>query len=82
MMGDAAFAAYQTYMKESNVVVTDKHQFVGGAVGYKVLVGNREVVVVNERFVPENEAWGLIPPPSRWRAPAGILPLRIQASLH
>lgn len=59
MMGDAAFAAYQTYMKESNVVVTDKHQFVGGAVGYKVLVGNREVVVVNERFVPENEAWGV-----------------------
>lgn len=59
MLGDNAFAAYQTYMKENNVVVTDKHQFVGGAVGYKVLVGNREVVIVNERFVPDNEAWGV-----------------------
>ena len=59
MMGDDAFAAYQTYMKENNVVVVDKHQFVGGAVGYKVLVGNREVVIVNERFVPSDEAWGV-----------------------
>lgn len=59
MMGDEAFAAYQTYMKENNVVVVDKHQFVGGAVGYKVLVGNREVVIVNERFVPDDEAWGV-----------------------
>lgn len=59
MMGDTAFSAYQTYMKENNVVVSDKHQFVGGAVGYKVLVGNREVVIVNERFVPDNEAWGV-----------------------
>ncbi len=59
MMGDDAFAAYQTYMKENNVVVVDKHQFVGGAVGYKVLVGNREVIIVNERFVPDDEAWGV-----------------------
>ena len=59
MMGDDAFAAYQTYMKENNVVVTTKHQFIGGAVGYKVLVGNREVVIVNERFVPDDEAWGV-----------------------
>ncbi len=59
MMGDAAFAAYQTYMRENNVTLTDKHQFVGGAVGYKVLVGNREVIVVNERFVPDGEAWGV-----------------------
>ncbi|MCI8331333.1 MAG: phage major capsid protein [Clostridiales bacterium] len=59
MMGDTAFSSYQTYMKENNVVVSDKHQFVGGAVGYKVLVGNREVVIVNERFVPDNEAWGV-----------------------
>lgn len=59
MLGDKAFEAYQTYMKENNVVVTDKHQFVGGAVGYKVLVGNREVIVVNERFVPDTEAWGV-----------------------
>lgn len=59
MMGDEAFAAYQTYMKENNVVVAEKHQFVGGAVGYKVLVGNREAVIVNERFVPDTEAWGV-----------------------
>lgn len=59
MMGDDAFLAYQDYMRTNNVVVTDKHQFVGGAVGYKVLVGSNEVVIVNERFVPANEAWGV-----------------------
>ena len=59
MMGDDAFLAYQDYIRTNNVVVTDKHQFVGGAVGYKVLVGSNEVVIVNERFVPGDEAWGV-----------------------
>ena len=59
MCGDDAFAVYQQYMRDSNVVVVDKMNFQGGAVGYKVLVGNREVCVVNERFVPAGEAWGV-----------------------
>ncbi len=59
MMGDDAFRAYQQYMRANNIVVCEKHKFVGGAVGYKVLAGNQEVVIVNERFVPANEAWGV-----------------------
>lgn len=59
MMGDAAFLAYQDYIHTNNVTVAEKHHFVGGAVGYKVLVGSNEVVIVNERFVPENEVWGV-----------------------
>lgn len=59
MMGDAAFLAYQDYIHTNNMVIADKHYFVGGAVGYKVLVGAKEVVVVNERFVPEDEIWGV-----------------------
>ena len=59
MMGDNAFRAYQEYMSTSNVKVVDKQRFVGGAVGYKVLCGSRETVIVNERFVPSDEAWGV-----------------------
>lgn len=59
MMGDAAFLAYQDYIHTNNIVVTDKYRFVGGAVGYKLLVGSNEVIIVNERFVPENEIWGV-----------------------
>ena len=46
-------------MSTSNVKVVDKQRFVGGAVGYKVLCGSRETVIVNERFVPSDEAWGV-----------------------
>ncbi|MBQ4557561.1 MAG: phage major capsid protein [Clostridia bacterium] len=59
MMGDNAFLAYQDYIHTNNVTVTDKYHFVGGAVGYKILVGSNEVVIVNERFVPDNEVWGV-----------------------
>ncbi len=59
MMGDDAFLAYQDYIHANNVVVTDKYRFVGGAVGYKLLVGSNEVIIVNERFVPANEVWGV-----------------------
>ncbi len=57
MMGDDAFRAYQNYMRDNNVVVCEKAEFVGGASGYKVLVGSRTVTVVNERLVPKAEAW-------------------------
>lgn len=59
MMGDNAFQAYQGYMSANNVTVVDKQRFVGGAVGYKILCGSREAVIINERFVPKNEAWGV-----------------------
>lgn len=57
MMGDDAFKAYQQYMRENNVLVCDKATFTGGASGYKVMVGNRTVTVINEKLVPEKEAW-------------------------
>lgn len=59
MMGDDAYKAYTQYMKENNVVIADKHKFVGGATGFTVLCGNTEAIVINERFVPANEVWGV-----------------------
>ena len=59
MMGDDAFLAYQDYIHTNNVTCCDKYHFVGGAVGYKILVGSNEVIIVNERFVPEDEVWGV-----------------------
>ena len=57
MMGDDAFKAYQNYVREHNLVFCDKTTFVGGASGYKVMVGNRTVTVINEKLVPSKEAW-------------------------
>jgi hypothetical protein len=57
MMGDAAFKAYQTYMRENRAISCEKACFTGGAAGYKVMVGDREVTVINERRVPPTEAW-------------------------
>lgn len=57
MMGDDAFRAYQSYMRDNNVVVCEKAEFVGGAAGYKVMVGSHTVTVVNEKMVPAAEAW-------------------------
>lgn len=60
LCGDEAFKAYQLYMKSHNTVIVDKTmKFKGGAVGYTLNVGSREVVLVNESFVPTNEIWGV-----------------------
>ena len=59
MMGDDAFKMYQEYMRSNNIVITEKHHFIGGAVGYKILCGSQETVIVNEKFVPSDEAWGV-----------------------
>lgn len=59
MMGDRAFEAYQTYMDSHTTHLVDKHKFVGGATGYSILVGDQEVIIVNESMVPEKEAWGV-----------------------
>lgn len=59
MMGDAAFAAYQNYMIESNVAVVRDRKFVGGTAGLEVLVGDQMVDIVNEHFVPSTKAWGV-----------------------
>jgi hypothetical protein len=60
LCGDEAFKAYQIYMKSHNTILVDKTmKFKGGAVGYTLNVGSREVVLVNESFVPANEIWGV-----------------------
>ena len=59
MMGDEAFEKYQTYMDEHHTHLVDRHKFVGGATGYSILVGDQEVIIVNESMVPANQAWGV-----------------------
>ena len=59
MMGDRAFEKYQEYMDDHTTHLVDKHKFVGGSTGYSILVGDQEVILVNESMVPENEAWGV-----------------------
>jgi hypothetical protein len=59
MMGDDAFVAWQDYMRTNNMHIVEKQRYIGGAVGYKILVGSQEVEVVNERFIPTDEAWGV-----------------------
>lgn len=62
MMGDEAFNAYQTYMKEDNagyVTSVNNLKFKGGHTGFEVLFGNKTAVVVNDGFVPSDEVWGV-----------------------
>ncbi len=59
MMGDVAFEAYQNYMDQHTTHLVDRHKFVGGSTGYSILVGDREVIIVNEGMIPECEAWGV-----------------------
>ena len=57
MMSDDAFLAYQNYMRESNVTIVENAMYEGGAAGYKVVVGNKKVEIVNEPFIPAGKAW-------------------------
>ncbi len=59
MMGDAAFFTYQQYMDEHTTHLVDKRKFAGGTTGYSILVGDREVIIVNEGMVPAAEVWGV-----------------------
>ncbi len=59
MLGDDAFEAYQTYMDAHHTHLVDKHKFAGGATGYSILVGDQEVILVNESMVPAGEAWAV-----------------------
>ncbi len=59
MLGDEAFEAYQTFMDEHHTHLVDRHKFVGGATGYSILVGDQEVILVNESMVPSKEAWAV-----------------------
>jgi hypothetical protein len=58
LFSDDAYTAYEYYMKTSNVSVVEKREFVGGARGYSIVVGNREIDVVNAKHVPAGKIWG------------------------
>ena len=59
MMGDIAFESYQQYMDTHTTHVIERRKFVGGATGYSILVGDQEVVIINESKLPEREIWGV-----------------------
>ena len=59
LCGDDAFKAYQDYMSTKKTQVVSTQHFAGGATGYVVLVGDKEVVIVNEQFVPSDKAYGV-----------------------
>lgn len=59
LCGADAFRAYERYMRESQTTIVEKHKYVGGAVGYKIVCGQREVEVVRSRFVPNDRMWGV-----------------------
>lgn len=61
LAGPAAYQNFENYMKtrnNHNVIVKD-YKYVGGAVGYEIIAGNRKVVVVREKFVPSAKMWGV-----------------------
>jgi len=59
LCGADAFRAYERYMRESQTTIVEKKMYVGGAVGYKIVCGQREVEVVRSRFVPSDRMWGV-----------------------
>lgn len=58
LCGDTAFDAYSEYLRTNNYRV-EEHYLKGGFKAIKFLFGNREVDVVNESFVTDNEIWGV-----------------------
>lgn len=60
LLGDDAYDHYIDYLRTNNIRVEDiSHTVTGGFKAIKFIFGNKEVDVVNESFVPTNEAWGV-----------------------
>lgn len=59
LCGDEAFKNYQEFMNSKKTQVITTQHFKGGATGYNVVVGDREVTIVNEGFVPSDKMWGV-----------------------
>ena len=59
MLGDDAYAAYLAYLHETNTKYVVNNDYKGGFSSVKVLLGNREVDVYNEQFVPSGNIWGV-----------------------
>lgn len=59
MMGDQCYADFLNYLKSSNTQYVTNNNYKNGFASVKIVYGNREVDVYNERFVPSNKIWGV-----------------------
>ena len=60
LCGDAAYDNYVEYLRTNNIRVEDRSkEIAGGFKAIKFIFANREVDIINEGFVPEDEFWGV-----------------------
>ena len=59
MMGDTIYSDFLNYLKSSNTQYVTNNNYRNGFASIKIVYGNREVDVYNERFVPASKAWGV-----------------------
>lgn len=59
MMGDTIYYDFLNYLKSSNTKYVTNNNYRNGFASIKIVYGNREVDVYNERFVPASKAWGV-----------------------
>ena len=60
LMGKAAYKQYIDYLRTNNVQIDIKTKdIVGGFKSLAYAFGNREIDMVYEQFVPDNEIWGV-----------------------
>ena len=60
LCGDDAYDAYVAYLRENNIRVEDKTKTItGGFRAIRFAFGNKEVDVINESFVTDDEMWGV-----------------------
>lgn len=59
MCGDTAYDAYTEYLRTNNIRVESKtKEITGGFKAITYIFDNREIDIVESRFVPSNEMWG------------------------
>lgn len=60
LCGDDAYDSYVAYLRSKNTRIESvTHQLDGGFTAIEFLAGNKKVDVVNEKFVPKAEMWGI-----------------------
>jgi len=60
LCGDEAYDNYVNYLRVNNIRVEDmSHTISGGFKAIKFIFGSKEVDIVNESFVPNDEMWGV-----------------------
>ncbi|MCK9477993.1 MAG: phage major capsid protein [Firmicutes bacterium] len=60
LCGDEAYDNYVNYLRTNNIRVEERSKTItGGFKSITFLFGNKEVDIVNESFVPEDEMWGI-----------------------